>query len=116
MTITKRLLLFFFLPLLSVLIFPPKTLAGGLPVIAFAVLLFAVLAFLLWRKKALTLTLLIFLVGFNVIIRTMMFFPHIKNNVGAFDIPYIIASLLSIALSTYLLFRLDQGDVRAYLA
>jgi hypothetical protein len=62
--------------------------------------------------RSLALTLSIFIQGLNVIIRLMMFFSQAKPENGPWDVPYIIASLVGIALSTYLMFRLDRGDVR----
>jgi hypothetical protein len=116
MTVTKRLLFFFILPIFAMLLFPPATLLSGLPVIAVAMLIFIGVGFLLWRGSGLALNLMIFLLGFNVIVRLMMFLPHVRNpSTGAYDITYILTGLISLALSVYLLLRLDRNDVRATL-
>lgn len=110
-----KFLLFFLLPLIAVLIFPPETLLGALPVIAVAAVSFALLAYALWRGRSWALVLAIFIQGFNVIIRLMMFLSHAvpANASGKADIPYVIASVLSIALSLFLVLRLDRVDVRS---
>jgi hypothetical protein len=66
----------------------------------------------LLQGRSLALTLLIFLQGFNVIVRLMMFWPHFTNNSGNVDILYVLTSILSLALSAYLVLRLDKVDVR----
>jgi len=110
-----KLLLFIILPVLAILLFPPSTLAGGLPVVGVAILAFALLGFAVWKGRSWALILSIFLLGFNAIIRLMMFISHAvpANSGGQPDIPYIIASLLSIGLSVYLVLRLDMVDVRS---
>lgn len=108
----QRVLLFLLLPLLAPLLYPPETLEGSLPLILVAVLLFLGLGILLWRGYRLALVLSIFIQGLNVIVRLMMFFPHAKSSIGEYDIPYIVTSLLSMALSWYLLMRLDSTEVR----
>jgi hypothetical protein len=110
---SKRILLFFVLPALAPLLYPPDWLGGQVWIgFALAVLLFVALGFALMRGRSTALTLSIFLQGLNVIIRLMMFFPHAAPSLGVLDIPFIIASLLSIGLSMYILLRLDQVDVR----
>ncbi len=110
-----KFLLFFLLPIIAVLLFPPSTLSGGLPVLVVAIVSFGLLAFAVWRGRSWALVLAIFLQGFNAIIRLMMFLSHAvpANSGGQPDIPYIITSLLSIALSVYLVLRLDRVDVRS---
>lgn len=108
----KKLLLFILLPTIAPLLYPPGALLGGLPVIAFGILVFLLLGILLLRGRSYALTLTIFIQGVNVIVRLMMFFPHAQFASGQIDYVYIIASSLSIALSTYILLRLDRVDVR----
>lgn len=112
MTTTNRILLFFVLPILAILLFPPRTLLSGLPVIGVAVILFVILGIFLWRGRSNILTLSIFLQGLNVIIRLMMFYSNIIK-VGEFDPLYGITNILGLALSMYLLLRLDRVDVRS---
>lgn len=112
MTTLKRILLFFVLPIIAILLFPPQTLLSGLPVIGVVVLLFIGLGILLWRGRSTILTLSIFLQGLNVIIRLMMFYSNIIK-VGQFDPLYGITNILGLGLSMYLLLRLDHVDVRS---
>jgi hypothetical protein len=107
-----RILLFFVLPIIAVLAWPPDYLIG-LPgaTLAAAVLIAAVGVFVLLGRSA-ALTLAIFLMGLNTIVRVMMFFPHFTTNSGALDWTFVIASIISIALSMWVLLRLDRPDVR----
>jgi hypothetical protein len=109
---TMRSLLFFILPLIAVLSYPPDTLLGNAGVLVFALVFFGLLGFLLWRGYHLALTFSIFLQGFNVIIRLMMFFSNSFSNHNVPDFIYIITSLIGLILSGWLLFRLDRDDVR----
>ena len=109
----NRALIFIILPTIAPLLFPPATLAGGLPVIGVAIVVFVLLGVLIWRGRSTALTLTIFIQGINVIVRLMMLFPHAQTNQGQLDIAYILVSVLSIGLSTYLLLRLDRPDVRS---
>jgi len=110
-----KVLLFFLLPVVAVILFPPATLTGALPVIAVTVVSFGLLAYAIWRGRNWALVLAVFIQGFNAIIRIMMFLSHAvpAKAEGQPDIPYIIASLLSIILSVYLVLRLDRVDVRS---
>lgn len=108
----EKLFLFVILPALAPVIYPPATLLNGLPVILLAMLVLMLIGVLTWRGHRLALALNIFLQGFNVIIRLMMFFPHAVSRGGEYDFVYIITALASIGLSWYLLMRLDKTDVR----
>ncbi len=108
----KRILLFFILPIVAILAYPPATLLKGIGVLFFVVLIFAGLGYLVWIGKSLALTMLIFLQGLNVIIRLMMFFSNAVKAGQTADIAYIFFSLAGIILSLYLMLRLDRGDVR----
>lgn len=113
MSTWKRILIFFVLPIIGVLSFPPATLLSAPIIIVIAILVFSGLGYLLWRGRTTALTLAIFLQGLNVIVRLMMFFPHAVNPVSSsIDLPYIIANLLGLGLSLYLLLRMDRPDVR----
>ncbi|RPI35158.1 MAG: hypothetical protein EHM70_00500 [Chloroflexota bacterium] len=109
---TTRILLYFVLPIIAILLFPLDSLLSSLPLVLFMVVLFIALGMLLLRGKSLALTLAIFLLGLNGIIRMMMFFSRSVSTTGQADLPFIITSLLSLVLSTYLLLRLDRPDVR----
>jgi hypothetical protein len=113
--ILNRVLLFFLLPLLAVLAYPPTMLSGGLPVLLVVALAFALIAILLGRGSSRALTLTIFIQGMNVIVRIMMFFPHSTPRSGLTNYPYMILSILALVLSLYLVLRLDKADIRSQL-
>ena len=143
MSTLKRIMIFIILPILAVLSYPPQTLINSVQLILVAVILFALLGFALFKNrkfnlqgggKALgwlvggingflnglfnnqssVLTLMIMINGLNVVIRMMMFFSNAYRQ-GVYNIPYIITSLFGIALSFYLMLRLDKADVRVTL-
>lgn len=109
---TERILLFFVLPILAALLYPPEMLAGGIPVLVVVVALFSLMGAMLWLGRSLMLTFAIFIQGMNVIVRIMMFFPHAVSTAGKVDIVYIVASLIGLSLSSWLVMRLDRQDVR----
>lgn len=111
MTTLQKIFVFFVLPFIAPLLYPPQMLASAWLAFVFAAVLFGLLGFLLLRGNSTALTLSIFLQGINSIIRLMMFLPS-AGNAGQVNLPWIIASVLSIALSTYLVLRLDRTDVR----
>ncbi len=106
-------LFFFVLPIISPLIFPPTTLESGFFLIIFEIILFALLGFFVVRGYLTALKLLIFLQGLNGIVRIMMFFQHATFNDGTANLMYILTSALSIGVSTFVMLRLDQIDVRS---
>jgi hypothetical protein len=118
MTTNKKIFFFFVLPIIAPLIFPPDWLqsfvgsAGSIISLLAMVAMFMGLGYLLLTGSSTALTLSIFLQGLNVIIRLMMLFPRATYSDGTFNPGYILASLISIALSAYLLLRLDRVDVR----
>jgi hypothetical protein len=87
-------------------------LEGGFLGIIAEFVLFAALGFFLLRGRSTALSLSIFLQGLNVIIRIMMLYSHATFMDGSTDFMYILTSFLSIALSMYLVLRLDRVDVR----
>jgi hypothetical protein len=117
MSTIQKVLLFFLLPVIAPILYPPSALVSGdLTImvylsITFGIILF-VLGFLLLRGSSQALTLSIFLLGLNAINRILMFFGNATFTNGSLDIVYIITSVLSIGLSIYLLLRLDQIDIR----
>lgn len=112
MSTFQRILFFFVIPIVSPLLLPPRMLAGGFLGIIAEVILFGALGFFLLRGNSTALTLCIFLQGLNVIIRLMMMFSHMTFPDGSFDFIYTFTSVISIALSLYLVLRLDRVDVR----
>ncbi len=111
MSLLNRILIFFILPIIAILCYPPQILAGGLPVIGVAVLIFLLLGWLLLSGYSTVLTLSIFMQGMNVIVRIMMVFSNAVRN-GSFDLPFVGFNLIGIFLSLYLLLRMDRVDVR----
>jgi hypothetical protein len=110
---SKRILFFFLLPIIGVLAYPPQLLLGGIPVVIFAILMFAGLTYMLWRGNSRALTLAIFIQGLNVIIRIMMFFPHSVPTPGNINLAFMLSSFVAFVVSSYLVLRLDKPDVRS---
>ena len=114
-----RVLLFFVLPVIAPLFFPPEHLLGALPDVLLGVataLVAFVIGFFVWRGYSLALTFSIFLQGFNVITRLMMFFSTavtLSSGRPQVDFLFIGMSVLSIGISLWILLRLDRVDVRA---
>ena len=111
MTTLQKILIFFVLPFIAPLIYPYDLIGPIWIAFILAAVLFGLLGTLLLRGNSTALTLSIFLQGINGIIRLMMFLPG-AGSTGQVDVPWIIASVLSIALSTYLILRMDRTDVR----
>jgi hypothetical protein len=110
---SQRLLLFIILPIIAILFFPPETLLSGLGVILVALAAFVLLGVMEWRGVTWALVLSIFIQGVNVIVRLMLFLRHaVPVAEQPPDILFIITSLVSIALSLWLMLRLDRVDVR----
>jgi hypothetical protein len=116
MQLFQRILLFFVLPAIAPLLFPPEIIGGAWIAIVLDIILFAALGFALTRGRLTALTLSIFLQGLNVIMRLMMFFPNAASPDGTWLYANIITSLLSIAISMYLVLRWDQVDIRSQMA
>jgi FtsH-binding integral membrane protein len=115
MKINNRILLFFVLPTLAPLILPPAMLLNGIgPVLVIAALLLGS-GYFLSRGKPLAHTFVIFLQGLSFIIRMMLFFSTSISSKGVIDWAFTITSLISMALSFYLVFRLDRVDIHAQL-
>jgi hypothetical protein len=115
MTSSRRLAPLFFLQIIPLVLYPPDLMASGFAVLAVVALAYAALGFMVLRGRAWALSLSIFSQGFNVIIRTMMFFSQAVHLVGdqrVVDVAWIVTGLVAIALSVWFLFRLDRADVR----
>ncbi len=113
MSAKQTLIFLAILQIFPMLIWPVAFLQSGLGIVGIGVIIFAGLGFAIYRGRSWAFTLAIFIQGLNVIIRLMMFLPNAKNQAGTWDIAYVIANLIAIALSIYLLFRLDRPDVRS---
>jgi hypothetical protein len=115
-----RVLLFFVLPVIAPLFLPPDHLLGIMPDVLLGTataLVALVMGFFLWQGYSLALTFSIFLQGFNVITRLMMFFSTAvtlnSSNQPQVDFLFIGVSVLSIGISLWVLLRLDRVDVHA---
>ena len=115
MKINNRILLFFVLPTLAPLILPPRILIEGLGAVLVIAALMIASEYFLYLGKSLALTFIIFLQGLNFIIKMMLFFSTSVSSKGVADPVFAITALLSMGLSLYLLFRLDQVDIRSQL-
>ncbi len=74
----------------------------------------ALFAFMAWAMMALkpwALTLCIFVQGLNVIVRFLILFPQATSE-GSANWLFIITSLLAIALSSVILYVIDQPNVQ----
>lgn len=115
MKINNRILLYFVLPTLAPLILPPNILIDGIGAVLAAAALLIFSGYMLQRGNALALTFIIFLQGLNFVVKMMLFFSTAVSAKGVVDWAFTITALLSMALSFYLLFRLDQVDIRSQL-
>ena len=114
MSTLQKILFFFVLPILAPLILPPDSYSNRGPILFLGVLLAVSALFVgpfLWRGRSTALTLAIFIQGMNMVMRLMMFFPNLMR-LSQFQTAWFIASLLSMALSMYVMVRLDRSDVR----
>ena len=112
----RNLLPLYFLQFIPLLFYQPDALQAALPIIVLVVAVYILLTFALLRGQTWALTLSIFIQGMNVIVRLMMLYPHATlppAEGGGLDWAYILINGLSIALSIWLLLRLDKPDVRS---
>jgi hypothetical protein len=85
---------------------------AGLVGILMFIALFGGLGYLLLTGRSRALTLMIFLMGLNAIVRLMMFFPKVTYTDGSLNPMFGLTSIISVGLSIYLVLRLDRVDVR----
>jgi hypothetical protein len=112
MSVFKRVLFFFVLPVLGILFFDPAVLAGGLSLITVVVVFVLGVGFFPWRGYNRALTFAIFLNGMNVIVRLMLLLSGAFNRNGEFQLATTIFLLGGLLISFYLMLRLDKVDVR----
>ena len=115
MSTLNRILLFFIFPIVGILSFEPATLSGAGATLAVVILFLAILGLLLWRGYSRALTFAIFLNGINVIVRLLMLLSTSFSTSGEFRPTYTLFSLIGMALSFFLLLRLDKVDVHQYM-
>ncbi len=112
MSIIQRILFFLVLPTLAVLFYPPALLASAGTNLLIVVAVFLLIGFFLWRGNPQLLTFSIFIQGMNAVVRLMLFFSHAVSKQQVPDVPFAITSLIGLAISIYLIMRLDRSDVR----
>ncbi len=97
------------------LILPPSALASPslatIVLIAIMLALFGVLAWGLLTYRGWARVLTVFVQGFNVIARLLILFPNAVSHAGQVDIGFIITSVISILLSTALLYIIDKPGI-----
>ncbi len=96
--------------------FSPNTQEWWLPVLL-AIMVIAADIYLIVRRTPAPWPwyLLSFAQGFNIISRLMMVWPHSSNQVGStwvLNVPYILLTLIAIALSAAILWYTEKPEVR----
>lgn len=117
----KRLLPYVILQIIPLLILPPSMLLssdgslniGALTLVAALAGICVLLGVGLMRGRGWALTMSIFMQGLNLIVRLMMIFPNSVTKQGVWDVPLMIAFLVAIVLSGWLMVRLDRPDIRS---
>ncbi len=104
------------LQVIAILLMPPKVLASVNPLLLLVPLpVFALVAWALITLRPVGRTLTIFLQGFNIVIRTLVTMARVvpsKTPGTPADIPLLVTSLISIALSVVILFYVDQPEMQ----
>ncbi len=112
MSVIKRILFFFVLPILGILSYNPSVFSGGSTLIAIVALFLIGVGYLQWRGNNRALTFAIFLNGMNVIVRLMMTLSTAFDKEGVFYPVTTAFLLIGLIISFYLMLRLDKVDVR----
>jgi hypothetical protein len=112
MSVLKRVLFFFILPILGIFSYDPSIFSGGFTLIAVVVAFVAVIGYFLWSGYNRALTFAIFLNGMNVIVRLMLLLSSAFDKDGVFQPVTSAFLLVGLAISFYLMLRLDKVDVR----
>nr|MBC7243766.1 hypothetical protein [Chloroflexota bacterium] len=104
------------LQIIPILLLPPKVLLSvNRALLAVPVAIFGVLAWALLTLRPVGRMMTIFLQGFNIIVRMLITLSKVvpsKAPGTPADIPLLITSLLSIALSVLILFYIDQPEMQ----
>ena len=103
---------------IPVLLYPPASLASASPVIiAAALIVFAFVGYNLMLRRRWAKVVTIFFQGFNIIVRLMLLVSRGANQIrkdgsgGGLNWDVIIVSVLAIAISAIILYRLDVPEV-----
>jgi len=108
----NKILFFFFLPILGILFYDPTTLVKAPILIAIVVAFFALIGVFLSKGYATVLTFAIFLNGMNVIVRLLMLVSNAFTDNSVFQPGFAIFTFLGMAISFFLMLRLDKVDIR----
>jgi hypothetical protein len=108
----QKALFFFILPVLGILFYDPANLGKAPTLIAIVAAFFILIGMLLMRGYSTVLTFAIFLNGMNVIVRLMMLVSNAFTSKGVFQPGYTIFTFAGLAISFFLMLRLDKVDVR----
>jgi hypothetical protein len=110
-----------FLQLFPLVLFPPSSFSPStqewwLPVLLGVMVLVAIVQLLFVRTFQMwPWYLLSFAQGFNIISRLMLLMPHAtvnQNGVQVFNTPYVSLTLVSILISSFLLWYMETPEVR----
>ena len=112
----QRILIFFVLPAIAPLLFPPEIIGGAWIAILLDVILFAALGYALTRGRLTALTLMHFLARPECNRAPDDVLPECCHVGWHMAVPNIITSLLSMGISIYLVLRLDRVDIRSQMA
>ena len=110
--------LFLILQVIPLILFPPesfKTQEWWLPVLLAVLVVIAVIQLYRHSLALWPWYLISFAQGFNIISRLMMIMPHATRNdngVQVFNTPYVVLTLLSLLLSSFLLWYTELPEVR----
>jgi hypothetical protein len=96
------------------LVLPPSFYAGiGAPLWIAAAAVFGLLGLNLLRLKGWARTATIFVQGFSIIVRLLTLISNVvPAKTATLDVPLLVSSLISMALSAVILFYIDQPDVQ----
>jgi hypothetical protein len=112
MSVFQKVMFFFLLPAIGVVLYPPSVIGSAYSAIGVVFLFFLVLAAILWRGRSKALTFMIFVNGMNVIVRIMMLLSTTVNSAGVINTPFLLYGIAGGAISFYMMMRLDKVDVR----
>lgn len=112
MSLINKLLFFFILPILGFLFYDPAILGKALVLIAIVTAFFVMVGLLLMRGYSTILTFAIFLNGMNVIVRLLMLVSTTFTKNGVFQPGFAIFTFSGLAISFFLMLRLDKVDIR----
>ncbi len=112
MSMVKKIFLFFVLPIFGVLFYDLSTLIKTPILIAIVIAFFVFVGIMLIKGYETALTFAIFLNGMNVIMRLLMVLSNAVSDQGEFQPNFVIFTLVGMAISFFLMLRLDKVDVR----